>query len=126
MFNVENGAADSLKEVGTEEKTLKIGESAVTYKTIEGDDAKAEWLRLCMLISEMVKGKSKQSSRGSKRGGRGGRGKRGFGRGRRDNWKPAGKNRDSGEVEEVSLGKRSREEEQPTAKHIRMANSDED
>ena len=125
MFKAENGAADSVKEIGTEENTLKIEESVVTCKVIEGDDSKAEWLRLCLLIGEMAKYKARPSSRGSKRGARG---KRGFGRGRKGNWKSADRNQASGDVDgdKVELGKRSREEEQPKAKHVRIADSDED
>ena len=136
MFNVENGAVDSVKEIETEDKTLKIEESVVTYKVIEGEDSQTEWLRLCLLIGEMGKNKSKKSTRGS---GRGFRGKRGSGRGRKGNWKPADRKRGDGggekveleksskeeDCEKVVLGKRSNEEEeQPKAKHVRMTDSD--
>ncbi|KAI6650916.1 Lupus La protein-like [Oopsacas minuta] len=124
MFNAENGAVDA---IGSEEDTIKFGESMIKYKILDGEDEQKDWVRICQCISSMGKRQKMGGlSRGGGRGKWGGRSNRGGGRRGRGGFRSFQKKTGEEDDEKVALGKRSRNEDEPKAKHTRMAGSDED
>ena len=129
MFCASNGAVDSLKEIQTEESTLKFDESIVNYKLLDGEEEQNEWVRLSQFINDKFT-KNKKRDRSFK----GGQGARRGGKRGRDSRKFQGKR--FGKFERVPLGKRKIHEDtsstktdetvQPKMKHIRLVGSDED
>ena len=132
MFRSENGAVESMKEIQTEENTLKLGDSIVKYSILDGEEEQNEWVRISQFMNDSFN-KNKDKKRGFK-GGRGGGRKRDWGSKREFGNRGRGARKFQGSDEKVSLGKRRSSEkntttadsEQPQPKHTRIANSDED
>ena len=120
MFLAENGTTDSMKDIQTEDNTLKFDDTIIKYTILDGETEQNEWVRLSQSINDNINKNKKKKN--SKRGGRRGRDSRKF-----QSWR-------DGKDDRVHLGKRKSHEdnvttddtEQSQSKHIRMADSDED